>query len=95
MHIYLTATLSSKPEFTQEVKAFLQHMVVESRKDAGCIQYNLHQGIDDQNVFVFQEIWESKAALDAHNEQPFIREFLELAQTKLQTAPAVFLTDRI
>lgn len=95
MHIHLTATLKSKPEFTREVKAFLQHMVTESRKDAGCIQYNLHQGIDDTNLFIFQEIWESKAALDAHNRQPLIREFLELVQTKLQEAPAVYLTDRI
>lgn len=95
MHIYLTATLSSKPEFTEEVKTFLQHMVVESRKDTGCIQYNLHQGIGDQNLFVFQEIWESKAALDAHNQQPHIRKFLELAETKLQAAPAVYLLNPI
>ena len=95
MHIYLTATLSSKPEFMPEVKAFLQHMVIESRKDKGCIEYHLHQGTEDQNCFIFQEIWESRETLEEHNRQPIIREFLELAATKLQTAPAVFLTDRI
>ncbi|MNJ91902.1 putative monooxygenase [compost metagenome] len=95
MHIYLTATLTSKPEFTEEVKAFLQHMVTESRKDEGCILYNLHQGMDDKNLFIFQEIWESKAALDEHNRQPHIAEFLELAETKLQMPPAVYLANKI
>ena len=32
MNIYLTATLNSKPEFTEEVKAVLQTMVSESQK---------------------------------------------------------------
>ncbi len=65
MNIYLTATLNSKPEFTEEVKAVLQTMVRESRKEEACIQYELHQGIKDETLFVFQEIWESEAALES------------------------------
>lgn len=95
MKIYLTATLNSKPEFTEEVKAVLENMVAESRKEETCIRYDLHQGIDDKTRFVFWEIWESKEALEKHNQQPYIRAFLELASEKLQAAPEVFLLDRI
>jgi quinol monooxygenase YgiN len=95
MKIYLTATLKSKPEFTEEVKAMLENMVTESRKEETCIRYDLHQGIDDKTRFVFWEIWESKEALEQHNQQTYIRAFRELAEEKLQAAPEVFLLDKI
>jgi len=95
MNIYLTATLNSKPEFTAEVKAVLQNMVIESRKEASCIQYDLHQGITDETLFVFNEIWESEAALEVHNQQAYIQAFRELIPEKLQAAPAVYLLQKI
>lgn len=95
MNIYLTATLNSKPEFTEEVKAVLQTMVVESRKEKACIQYDLHQGIKDETLFVFQEIWESEAALQEHNQQPYIQAFEKLIDEKLQGKPLIHFTEKI
>ncbi len=95
MKIYLTATLNSKPQFLEEVKSVLQNMVKESRKEAACLQYDLHQGTTDKTLFVFQEIWESEEALKEHNQQPYIQAFRELVEEKLQGAPMVYLTDRI
>ena len=95
MKIYLTATLRSKPEFIEEVKSVLDNMVIESRKEETCIRYDLHQGIEDKTQFVFCEIWESKEALEQHNQQLYIQEFRELAPEKLQAAPEVFLLEKI
>lgn len=95
MNIYLTATLNSKPEFTEEVKAVLQTMVRESRKEKACIQYDLHQGIKDENLFVFQEIWESEEALQEHNQQWYIQDFVKMIDEKLQEIPSIYFTERI
>jgi len=43
MKLYLTAIIKSNPEFSEEVKAVLENMVVQTRKEIACIRYDLHQ----------------------------------------------------
>ena len=95
MRIYLTAIIKAKPEYRNEVVAILQNMVTETKKEDACIQYDLHQGTEDENLFVFYEIWKNKEGLDAHNQQPYILEFGHLAQERLQEAPQIYLTTKI
>jgi quinol monooxygenase YgiN len=90
MKIYLTAVIKSKPEYREEVKAALLNMVQHSRKEAACLQYDLHQGNDDKDLFTFHEIWESAAGLDEHNAQPYIKAFGELVPVKLQEPPLIY-----
>ncbi|WP_291910535.1 putative quinol monooxygenase [Chitinophaga sp. CB10] len=89
MNIYLTAIIKSKPEFTSEVKAVLLNMVQESRKEAACVQYDLHQDNDDANTFFFHEIWTSAEGLNQHNQQPYIKAFGTVAATKLAETPVI------
>ncbi|GEP93607.1 Quinol monooxygenase YgiN [Chitinophaga terrae (ex Kim and Jung 2007)] len=95
MKIYLTAIIKTKDEHRDEVKAVLENMVLQTRKEAACESYNLHQGIEDKNLFVFYEIWKSKEGLDAHNQQPYIKAFGALADEKLQEKPTILLTSLI
>lgn len=89
MKIYLTAIAKAKSEFTSEIKTALENLVIETKKEQACIQYDLHQGIDDANTFVFYEIWEDQAGLDLHNKQPHIQEFVAMAAEKLQEPPII------
>ncbi|WP_339756724.1 putative quinol monooxygenase [Algoriphagus aquimarinus] len=95
MKIYLTAIAKAKPEFTSEIKTALERMVVETTKEKACIQYDLHQGIDDANTFVFYEIWEDQAGLDLHNNQPYIQEFVAMAAAKLQEPPTIIKMTKV
>lgn len=95
MNIYLTAVIKVKPDQRNEVANILQHMVMETRKEAACIRYDLHQGTEDENVFVFYEIWKDQKGLDAHNQQPYILEFGHLAKEKLEEEPHIYLTKKI
>ncbi|WP_439558524.1 putative quinol monooxygenase [Dyadobacter sp.] len=95
MSIYLTAIIKSKPEFTAEVKDILEKMAIETRKEAACVLYDLHQGIHDENVFVFYEIWENQAGLDNHNQQPYIKEFVSRADTLLSEMPTLYPTSKV
>ncbi|AIZ42828.1 putative quinol monooxygenase [Cellulophaga baltica] len=83
MKIYLSVHIQSKKEAQQEVKAILQNLVVQTLQEKGCIQYTLHQGIEDKNTFVFYEVWEHQEALDKHNTMPYIKELGVLFEDKL------------
>lgn len=47
-----------------------QELISESKKEAGCIEYNLYQDTNDKNVLTFIERWESEEAINIHNETP-------------------------
>lgn len=93
--IYLTAIIKTKPEYREEVLSVLQNMVAETRKEQANLQYDLHQEITDENVFVFYEIWKDQVHLDAHNQQSYIAEFGNLVNEKLQETPQIYITNKI
>ncbi|MFL9483921.1 putative quinol monooxygenase [Chitinophagaceae bacterium LWZ2-11] len=64
MRIYLTATIKGKPEHVEELKALLEQLAVNAKTEKACVQYDLHQGIDDPLLFVFMKY--GKAAKGWH-----------------------------
>ncbi|AIM36969.1 antibiotic biosynthesis monooxygenase [Sphingobacterium sp. ML3W] len=92
MKIHLTAIIMVKEEYREEVASILQNMVLQTRKEEACELYNLHQGLEDPNLFTFYEIWKSRDGLTEHNDQPYIRAFGELVTEKLQEQPTIILT---
>lgn len=95
MKIYLTAIIRSKTEYLEEVKRVLENMVVETRKESACLQYDLHQSIENENTFIFYEIWADQSGLDQHNQQTYIKEFVNLIDTKLVSPPDIFLSNKL
>jgi len=70
--VLVAATITAKPGREKEVEDILKGMVAPSRKDPGCVFYNLHRGLDDPRVFFFFEEWESRELLARHNETPHL-----------------------
>jgi len=95
MEINLTVILKSKSENREELKAILEDLVENSRKEKACIQYDLHQNIDDKNIFVFHEIWKNKEGLDLHNKQSYLLNFKQAVESLLQEKIIVYSTSKI
>ncbi|NML59169.1 putative quinol monooxygenase [Chryseobacterium cheonjiense] len=95
MKIYLTAIIKAKEEYKTEVLEVLQHMVKETVNEEANELYSLHQGIEDKNHFIFYEIWKSAEGLVKHNEQPYIKAFVNLIDKKLQEKPQIYKTEII
>lgn len=91
MSIYFTAILKSKKESIQDLKSILDNMVLNTRKEEACEKYELQQSLDDETVFIFHEIWKSKEGLDAHNQQPYIQEFVEKVPDLLENPAEIYL----
>jgi quinol monooxygenase YgiN len=58
--------LAAKPDKVEELKAILTSLVAPTRKEAGCLSYEIFQNRADPCDFTFVEEWASDAALDAH-----------------------------
>lgn len=95
MKIYVTAIIKAKEEHREMVLSTLQNMVQQTRREEACELYCLHQGTEDKNLFTFYEIWKSKEGLEAHNQQPYIKAFINLINEQLEEPPTILLTTLI
>lgn len=95
MKIYLTAIIKAKPQFKTEVLNILNNMVLQTNKEEACELYTLHQSIEDENTFVFYEIWNNQEGLDFHNNQSYLQEFGKIIDEKLEDKPLIFKTKLI
>lgn len=95
MAINLTVILKSKPESRETLKTLLLDLVQNSTKEAACVQYDLHQSVENPEIFIFHEVWESEAGLQLHNQQSYLISFFENSKIMLQEAPIVYRTDKL
>ncbi|MCU0515755.1 MAG: antibiotic biosynthesis monooxygenase [Oscillatoria sp. Prado101] len=72
--VRVVARVVALPEKLEEVKAVVTGLVEPTRKEAGCISYELLQNQDDPTDFTFVEEWESRELLDAHLNSPHLQE---------------------
>jgi quinol monooxygenase YgiN len=62
----LIATLRAKEGQHLLLEAELRALVGPSRKEEGCLLYDLHRGADQPGTFLFHEVWESREHHAAH-----------------------------
>lgn len=62
----VVARIKAKSEAVSEVRELLCGLVDPTRKESGCITYELLQNTEDPTDFTFVEEWESDAALASH-----------------------------
>lgn len=70
--IYLIANLKIKPGSMEAVREAVAPCLEATRKEPGCISYDLFQSVDDPEALVFVERWETREALAAHFETPHL-----------------------
>jgi quinol monooxygenase YgiN len=93
--IVLVARIKAKPEAVEAVKAAALAIVAASRGEAGCINYDVHQGTDDETIFVWHETWASKQAIDAHFATAHFAEFSAAIEKYAAEPPQITLTRMI
>jgi quinol monooxygenase YgiN len=65
----------AKPGKESQLEALLTSLIAPTANDAGMIRYDLHRDLDDPRIFVFHEIWASRAALEDHFGTEHIAQF--------------------
>jgi quinol monooxygenase YgiN len=71
-----------------DVLKLVEELIEKTRREAGCISYELFQSQSDPNEVTFIETWESSEALDAHaHSEHFTRIVPQLDAYKTKSAP--------
>jgi quinol monooxygenase YgiN len=86
--IYVVATSHVKPESRDAFIKGAKASIAETRKEKGCIAYESHTSINDPNLFVVVERWETREDLNAHGKAPHMKIWREYS-TPLRVAPPV------
>src|SRR5215475_13129082 len=72
--VTLVVLLKSREGQEPLLEAELRALVGPTRKEDGCITYDLHRGADTPSSFLLHEVWESREAHRLHTQTPhFIR----------------------
>lgn len=74
-----------KPRSGMETALYdeLYEIAQQSRQEAGCQLYIMHQSLDDQGTILLYVIWESQAALDSHQQTDYFKQFIAKSDTLL------------
>ena len=71
----ILARIEAKADQVELVKSELQKLIAPTLKEAGCLQYDLHQDIENPAVFVFYENWESRELWQEHMNNVHLAEY--------------------
>ena len=69
------AYMRAAPGKRDDLRAALEALIEPTSQEAGYVNYDLHQGVEDPDAFFFYENWESGEHLDAHLAAPHLVEF--------------------
>jgi quinol monooxygenase YgiN len=92
-YVTVIAEMTAHPGKQEELKRHLLVLVEHTRREEGCVQYDLHV-TEDPHKFLFVENWTTAEALDRHANSEHMQTFKE-ATAGLREAPIVRLFTRI
>jgi quinol monooxygenase YgiN len=81
----IVATIEAKPDKIDLVKAELQKLIAPTLKEAGCIQYDLHQDNQNPALFLFFENWESRKLWQDHMNNTHLAEYASATEGSIDS----------
>lgn len=93
--ITIIAFITAKAGMQRQVREVLLDLVAQTRKEKGCVNYDLHQSQGNPREFVMYENWESAADLDAHARSEHLRAFGKAAVGLLERPTEITKWDMV
>ncbi len=81
--VYIVTHIDVTPNFADGAKQAIQKYAAESRKEKGAISIEGLVQDGRTNHFTIVEIWQTRAAFEAHSGQAHVRQFRETLQPML------------
>ena len=93
--ITVVATFQARAGKESELRAALMGLLAPTRKEIGCVNYDLHQSPEEPARFLFYENWTNKAALDAHLQSEHIKALLPRVDDLCTAFPEIKVWEKI
>ena len=68
----VVAIAETSPDKINELKSICTGLIEPTRKEEGCISYELYQDTNNPGIFTFIERWKSQEHLDIHLKTPHL-----------------------
>ena len=78
-----------------ELRAALIELLAPTRKEAGCLNYDLHASAEGPAKFLMHENWRSKADLDAHMQSAHVQALVPRVDAPCTAFPEIKIWERI
>lgn len=89
--IAVIAKVALKPGMMAEFLASNHEMILPTKKEEGCLSYQVFQDMQDPEVCYVIEKWESEAALQKHMaSSPHFKKYMALFPGMIDKRPEVF-----
>jgi quinol monooxygenase YgiN len=73
----IIARILAKAEKRELVKTELLKLIDITRAEKGCINYNLHQDNENENLFLFYENWKSRELWQIHMQNTHLADYMK------------------
>ena len=80
----IVAKILAKAEHRELVKRELIKLIDTTKAEAGCINYDLHQDQDNENLFLFYENWTSRALWQQHMNNAHLAEYVKATEGAIE-----------
>ena len=94
-YLSFVAKMKAKPGKEGELREALLSLVPPTHAEPGCVQYDLHQSIEDPALFVFYENWTGERALGEHLKSSHVQTALARALGSLAAPPEFYRLKKI
>jgi quinol monooxygenase YgiN len=84
--ITVVAVMHAKPGKEDELRRAALALVDPTRKEQGCVQYDLHVHLVDSAWIIFYENWASIEDLERHGASPHLSAFRAIAPGLVESA---------
>ena len=76
MSLTILAQITAAPGKEDLVRSELEKLVVITRAEEGCEQYDLHQDNENPGLFMFYENWQSRDLWQTHMNAPHLAAYM-------------------
>ena len=93
--VTVIARIKAQPGHESALCETLSALLAPTRKEEGCLNYDLHQATEDPTEFLFHENWRSREDLDRHLRTAHVTEALSKAAPLVSEPPDIGIWSRI
>lgn len=90
MHLHIVALFKFQENYMMEAVELFQNLVKETRKEEGCLQYDVIEDKDNKGTFFIVELWESVEHHNRHNGQDHLLNFRQDTSKMMESSTQVY-----
>lgn len=87
--VIVIARARVRPDALAAFVAAARDCIAATRREHGCLAYDMHESVTEPGHFVFLESWEQREHVDRHMRQPHLLAFLDVAGACVTAPPVI------